>query len=428
MPIFREDSCVSDEDKADVLAHNSISSGTSCEFPLENSLGSIKSDGCLSSDSESMELYQPSSPFQMQEDFILPDIIEENEETEVESTQNELDESPEQSLDVLSHHSSLEDGELDVEEKETVFENEEGYSHAEQDGESPAADDPTVANFDPPVLPISPPPGPLLSPEFETTTTEAEFPPHQHSPSPSPPHERRRPSVENRYRHSVAGSLEDVPPPLPLAPPPGKLISPRHSRFFDLADISRSSSKGQVDLSQLMLKMSTVVAKEATEEEKIVAKEEKMVVAEEARSKNQSMKSDQILTMVPPVQDESDGDLNEEDNPLIIRQRLGSYHLKTFEPPKEFSDSGFQDTDVAAEQASKVESIVNVMPAKGMVLSSVPTSGMERKLQLPFQRIDSSVTCTSDEQLTENSESVGLKTIASSGSEEVSGNVNTMVR
>lgn len=386
-----------EEERTNPLTSTSM---TSCDFPFESSVGSVKSDGCLSSDSESLELFQPSSPFQLQEEFILPDIMEETEETEVESIYNAQGGLPEANLDALSRHSSLEDEDVE----ETVFESEEEF---EPDKKSPTGL--PVEDFAPPMLPISPPPGPLLSPETDTTkTAKTTILPIQSS---SPPPDRRRPSLESRYRRSVAGSLEDMPPPLPLAPPPGKLISPRHSKFFDLTDISRSSSKGDVDLSQLLFKMNALVP--------VKKQPDELATTADHEEKSDS-KSDEILAMVPPVP-EFDDDLNEEESPTITRQRLGSYHLKTLEPPKEFSDSGFQDTDIGADHASKVKATL----IRNARLSSIPApAGMEEEEEIhqsPIimgRRIDSPMTCTSDEQLTENSGSVGMKTIASSGSED----------
>lgn len=387
------------KDSSDFQTPSSASPRQSGELSPEVSIGSVKSKEDLS-DSDSMELFQPSSPFKVKEEFILPDIIEESEELELDSAeQDDMNNS-----DILSLHSSLDDGELDI--QETTFNELNPGSTLDK---SSSIDEAGMQNFEPPMLPISPPPGPLLSPDSSITTISSK-----------PTTSHKQPSSLVSYnptnsRHSIAGMMEDIPPPLPATQPPGKMISPRHSMFMDLADLSselRPNSKGQLDMNRLVLKMSEVADIEEIENKKS-SKEEKSTSVEEISESN-SLKSDKVLTLVPPIQDHPDGDFDDS-NPSVIRQRLGSYHLKTFEPPKEFSDSGFQDTDVAADQCSKVNSNASsgsaVVPSKPMFASD-DEDGM-------VQKIDSSVTCTSDEQLTENSGSVGLVTIAASSRSEV---------
>lgn len=368
-----------------------LDAGISCQsadISFETSVGSVKSEGELSSDSESLELFQPSSPFKVTEEFLLPDIIEETEEMETDSLENPLENSF-QDQDHSSLHSSLNDGELDI--KETSF------NEATLPGLSQAFEElPSIGeldmnpNLDPPMLPVSPPPGPLLSPELDVVSDVHQEVPYK---------EGYDAEEAKGYRHSVAGTCEDIPPPLPLTGPPGKMISPRHSRFIDLADLSadfKPNSMGKLDVSQLVLKMSKVVTKveppfQKTSEDKVLETE--------------SVKSSEILPPLPLDYPDADFDTSDAS---IIRQRLGSHHLKTFEPPKEFSDSGFQDTDV------------NTPPRTAVVLARPTFGSNEEKSDSPLsaltQKMDGSVTATSDEQLTENS-SVGLKTVASSGSE-----------
>lgn len=360
----------------DLQSPNSLLSETS----FETSVGSIKSEGELSSDSEVMELFQPSSPFKIKEEFILPDIIEEAEGAETDSLGNTLENSF-QDCDRSSLHSSLDDGDLDI--METSFSEATLSRQLISIGRSD-----TNPNLDPPMLPVSPPPGPLLSPELDVVSNAHQQPPYKGGYDTG---------GMKSYRHSVAGMLEDIPPPLPLMGPPGKMISPRHSRFIDLADFSAPNSMRELDVSQLVLKMSRMTSEVESKDPPLQKLNEDKV----------SVKFDEVLP--PLLQDYPNGDFDTSD-PSIIRQRLGSYHLKTFEPPKEFSDSGFQDTDM------------NTSPKTAVVLAK-PTfiSREDEKFGSPLsaltQKVDSSVTGTSDEQLTENSGSVGLKTLASSGSE-----------
>lgn len=165
-------------------------------------------------------------------------------------------------------------------------------------------------------------------------------------------------------------------------------MSPRHSSgFLDLADLSyhtKPSSNFRLDMSQLALKLNRA-----------------------ANHEPRTVEVD-VLTLVPPIQDHPDGEFNDGDDPSITRQRLGSYHLKMFEPPKEFSDSGFQDTDVAADQGSKMRTL----PALTV------SNGEDRRDGSPsISKMEASLRCTSEERLTEYSGSIGLKTFASSASE-----------
>lgn len=373
------------------------------EDPL---LCSIQSEGGTSSGSESLELYQPSSPFKITEEFILPDIIEESEELEVDiTTESALTDREEHMSDTPSLHSSLADGELDI--KETSFSNEHffndiGHSydvpHQNQEPE-------VVPQFDPPTFPISPPPGPLLSPELEAHT---EF-----------VHENNQQQKYNpkNYRHSVAGALEDMPPPLPMTEPPGRLISPRHSSgFLDLAELSidgRKGSRGHRNISQLVLKMNRVSeANGPTEGENGASGTIEEAPASEGV--NSETQSDDVLTLVPPIQDHPDGVFDNEG--IISRQRLGSYHLKTFEPPREFSDSGFQDTDVATADHTSRDNNSTVGISLATLKPTYASDSEDKSADSLTIRVMNSA-IMSDEQLTENSGSIDVKTFASSGSE-----------
>lgn len=367
---------------------------------------SIQSEGDVSSGSESLELFQPSSPFKVAEEFILPDIAEESDE--VGTAENTFGDSMDKS-DSPSLHSSLNYEELDIE--ETSFNNERFLNdtgHVSSDYQP----EELTPDFDPPTLPISPPPGPLLSPELEATA-EATAAHNQQLPL-----ETYNPK---NFRRSVAGALEDLPPPLPMTQPPGRLISPRHSSgFLDLAELNigaRKSSNGHLDMSQLVLKMNKVseVARRDSRRSEVSEATKDVPALKEGTIETQSVISDDVLTLVPPIQDHPDGDFDDEGDPSITRQRLGSYHLKTFEPPKEFSDSGFQDTDAVATYHGSGDTRAKSPPKT--TLASDGEDGRADSSSILVTNIGSVVACMSDDQLTENSGSIEIKTFASSESE-----------
>ena len=424
-----------------------LSLSASDEFLGETSFYSVRSDGDddESTGSDSLELFQPSSPFKIKEEFLLPDIIEENEtEAEVDMAENALEVDGCDNIDTVSFHSSLEDGDLDI--KETDFNDEKSFD-ADHAMESPALPETSDADLeeslDPPTLPVSPPPGPLLlSREKDNTALDMLALARAHrQPLEAESHVPYNPTS---FRHSVAGALEDIPPPLPLSRPPGKLISPRQSSgFLDLAELSvgcvrSAGSRRPLDISQLALKMQGLsgtgerVENGFGETEGGESDEEDKTTPTN-NLERQSVMSDDVLTLVPPPVPEgelSHEEEEEEEGEHEIHQRLGSHHLKTLEPPKEFSDSGFLDTDVgggdqiARNDAKKPAYIIDTRgrsgggggggasaaaaaAAAGGSVGTLFVSGIE----------DSSVPCTSDEQLTENScGSLGLKTVASSGS------------
>ena len=365
----------------------------------ERSLCSIQSEGDVSSGSETLELFQPSSPFKVTEEFILPDIIEENEEAEVDpgSDNTSIDKS-----DVLSLHSSLDDGELNI--KETSFNSEHLFNSTNHLPGEPPQPDEFTPDLDPPTLPMSPPPGPLLSPTLPV------------SPPPGPflqPENTAAPSSVKKYnpknfRRSIAGALEDLPPPLPMTQPPGKLISPRHSSgFLDLAELSADTKKSHLDMNQLVLKMNRVCEASGHEPmEGSSVSERNKKGSPVSHKATLSVITDDVLTLVPPIQDQPD----DEGDTALSRQRLGSYHLKTFEPPKEFSDSGFQDTDTAAAPQGSEDIAMRH-------LTSISSSGDRSPGIMVTSSKDGALAGVSDEQLTENSGSIEVKTFASSGSE-----------
>jgi hypothetical protein len=366
----------------------------------------MKSEGDVSSGSESLELFQPSSPFRITEEFILPDILEESEELDADTDLENAHEHSMNKSDLLSIHSSLDDGEFDI--KVTNFNDEQFFDDTGTVEPQSANPEKQTPDLTPPVLPISPPPGPLLPT----------------SPPPGPLISMETPLASNKstppeeynpvnFRRSVAGALEDLPPPLPTTLPPGKLISPRHSSgFLDLAELSvstRKGSRGHLDMSQLVLEMKRVSDETKQEPQVDVGSRAKCKEEDTPKGKHgvEAAVMDDVLSLVPPIQNHPEEvEFDEDGNPSMTRHRLGSYHLKTFEPPQEFSDSGFQDTDnAAAPQGSKDTTTEHVAASEGRDATS------------PSILVTSIASRMSDEQLTENSGSVELKTFASSGSE-----------
>ena len=350
---------------------------------------SIKSeDDDFAADSD-MELYSPSSPFRV-EDFILPDIQEESEELELE-VGCQAPNPPEK----LNQTSST------LEETETSF-SEEVLSILERTGSLRMK---PQEGSTPPLLPTSPPPGPLLTSGHKTPLA----PIPMHTTANSVP--QKAPVFQSKalYRHSVAGAMDDLPPPLPKSQPPGKLMSPRQSLFMDLADMS-GSYHPELDLSQLVPQMKRI--REAPLEENIASDQEK-------HSKDTDDKGSDVIEVnilppaVPPPFPEEDFDVNKDH--MQKSKRPESYYLRTFEPPKEFSDSGFQDTDNTAEHLKSLSPQTAMLEPSDIPASS-PRESMHAT-QAWVQKIDSSTTFTSDEQMTENSGSVVLKAAASPGSE-----------
>lgn len=401
-------------DKFAIAEDPGISASPSLDY-LNNA--SIKSDDdSHSTESEHMELYCPSSPFRVKEEFILPDIQEESDEAEL----NDSAHTPCPQIthcdppDAISHHFSLDEGDLDI--METSFSEELlGILAKSANFEMKSLD-----TSNPPLLPISPPPGPLLTSELNTPL--ASIPTH-HIPHRPPPNLAS--FIPKSYRHSVAGAMEDIPPPLPSSQPPGKLMSPRRSLFMDLADIDSAShnSMGNLDLSQLVpqlkrIREATDADKDNTVLERMKSNELREEMKENSGTLDLKEAGDTLpIAVPPPILDNSANDLDMTEDLSQGRQRLDSYHLRTFEPPKEFSDSGFQDTDNMVVDHHRAQALQSLTPELPKINISKLAEENQKSHILTTQKIDSSTTFTSDEQLTENSGSVGLKTMASSGSE-----------
>ena len=453
------------EESADSAGEMASSEEFCCEeFCREDSLDTTISEGNMS-ESESMELFQPSSPFTVKEEFILPDIMEEAEEAETESASLEAEV---QERDAPSPHSSLDDGELDIE--ETNFSNGNLFSSVHETLGGNEVPETSPLNFNPPRLPVSPPPGPLLSPELEVVSEQPTA-----SITESPRLLTRVKYNPMTSRHSMMeGMLNDLPPPLPITQPPGKLIPPRQSRYLDLVTFTTTSQAAPSNSER-----QHNVAEEATDQESCDVQtrescdaqtEDTRIHIQESHDKQtqescdtqtqescdsrtqescdsqtqescdtqteadnaattrefipetQSVKSDDILILLPPLEEHMEGDFSDSD---LVRQRLGSHHLETYEPPKEFSDSGYQDTDTAATNTPPPPPPPPTPPPniESLLANQSPGLGFDAEdtsIHSPvimISKLDSSATCTSDEQLTENSGSVGPKTVISSGSE-----------
>ncbi len=343
---------------------------------------SIKSDDDFAAPEYDVELYTPSSPFHINDEFILPDIMEENEETELEDDGNERPELEKPGTEELNQTSS-------TLETETSF-SEEVLGILERNGSLRMASSEQCSS--PPILPNSPPPGPLLISDAKTPLASIPLRKTAKSSHPTPLSFK----AEASYRHSMAGAVEDIPPPLPSTQPPGKLMSPRHSLFMDLADINGGYQPTQLDLSQIVPQMSRI--REAPEEVKRTNKENGTNSLNKECDKN--MKTNLASLIPPPLAQEESSQ---------TRERPESYYLRTFEPPKEFSDSGFQDTDNTADNSNSRSPRVAAPEQQPEVVmsSSVKVSSMTTT-QAWVQQIDSSTTFTSDDQMTEHSGSIGI--------------------
>lgn len=173
------------------------------------------------SDEENLpKLFQPSSPLQIDKNFILPDIMEETEteqsvsqRSSVLSSDGTMTRSPNKQ-NTASNFDPFEEAGLDVVETNfdfddvplPVFDDVGGDEHNFDVSGSPQ---------DPPFLPVSPPPGPLLSPRLSMlhgVDNEQE--------------------AANLSRFSIISVTSEMAPPLPASHPPGQLI-PRESMYHD---------------------------------------------------------------------------------------------------------------------------------------------------------------------------------------------------
>ena len=360
-----------------------------------------------------------------------------------------------------------------------------GFDISQEKISTPNRQDPPAT----PSLPLSPPPGPLLSPRHSflfgenvpslpSTPDPSSTMSNSHSTLPDPQSaikDSLSPSVASN-RFSTISLADDTPPPLPSSLPPGKLISPRHSMILSPGPLSlntagaliRSSGTGCLDLHQLTAQLAQELG-ERSEESKPDEREDELKHGQQNNTDSSGSATVENEAGTPPPRQQSQGDqdLPKSQNKVHEQQsqdrkdtlppfvecndeeylqgedvppqkgsklKLTPSFLISLEPPKEFSDSGFLDTDgenasvtpdqnatpddtdfpnlrqhspVSKERKRHVSKLVNHLTA-GSDGTSTRTGVQLRK--------DSSTTSYSDERLTEYSGSVGMKTIASSGS------------
>lgn len=165
-------------------------------------------DSEMGTDDESLpELFEPSSPLQINSNFLLPDIMEESENERSESVRSSLLSSDGMVIksptrQKFTKFDPFEETGLDV--AETNFDND--VPLPINDNELNVSGSP----IEPPILPVSPPPGPLLSPRYSAMLLESS-------------------EKDDQNRFSV---VSEMAPPLPTSLPPGKLI-PRESLYQD---------------------------------------------------------------------------------------------------------------------------------------------------------------------------------------------------
>lgn len=341
-------------------------------------------------DSDLPNLYQPSSPFHGNQGFVLPDIMEENEDdmlSEDRSLRRLSSMETSETLESRNFDHGFKEADVDIDIMNNVAETnftDDIVDEASNNKNLPGqGDEETIPGpFEAPVLPSSPPPGPLLSPRLSMLLAEG-----------------KAYGDLDTSRFSFA---DDVPPPpLPSSLPPGKLISPRSSKYLD-----RSSYIVEEHVPTLEL-MSKIGALKEERESEEPTESEKEVPNQETEHKEASEDVDGVdpmLAVVPPpvASDEDEGDLKP-------KRRQSVY----FDPPPQFqtgSDSGFTDMiPLHSDHSTSGGNIVQdaVEPPRGILSEGRDGRGHHRR---------GSSTTTTDERLTEYSESVDMKTNVSSTS------------
>ena len=294
----------------------------------------------------------------------------------------------------------------------------------------------------PPSLPVSPPPGPTLSPRFSIIISDGKSLPDDTLRAASSMSAAllsglslQTEGASNRY--SVISLIDDVPPPLPSSPPPGKLMSPRQSILdpvvsYDTAGniiLTYASAIDSMDMDQLSKQINNVVKER--ERELLAAKVMKggeiegVESCKEGSSDSSSStlgNSEEIVVdgdLPPPLPRESDG---EDDAEVAVKdddihhkasrlKSAPSFLLKTFDPPTEYSDSGFPESEQEASSST-----ANSRREIGKRSRSELPGGLSHgndPVQLLGMHRNYSLASTSDAGYTESS---GMKTPASSGS------------
>ena len=170
----------------------------------------------VGTDEESLpELFEPLSPLQINNNFLLPDIMEESENERSESLRSSLLSSDgtvikSPNRQKFTKFDPFEETGLDV--VETNFDSD-VHLPMNDDGDNEQEPNTSGSPTEPPILPVSPPPGPLLSPRFSMMLLENN-------------------EQDNYNRSSVVSVSSEMAPPLPTSLPPGKLI-PRESLYQD---------------------------------------------------------------------------------------------------------------------------------------------------------------------------------------------------
>ena len=427
--------------------------GSCGQSPESSILDSDISDGIVAgSDEDLPKLFEPSSPIHIGGNYILPDIMEENEPEESESEFNSAetphrgDSQGEEEPAVYVRDGEFDVVQVDIQEAvllegveyiETNFSDNLENVQIEKNATSTAGRSTlstSTALSSPPSLPISPPPGPMLSPRLSLVLNEGLIPDLEITES----HTEDAPSSSALNRLSTISTTDDVlPPPLPSSLPPGKLISPRHSMIESQGMISggvdfAAGNSGGLDMSSLIAHMDSLIQERGAEpadmrmdtpEEGNVEEEMKQVTnLDELEEQNEAHIEDTIaesgventdILLLPPPLATADEETPFKGSKLKVTPSF----LRTLEPPVEFSDSGFPDTDTENTPGSthKVSSgrKTRSLADKGQIASKHFENVNELLPTLPLHENSLAI---SDEQLTEYSGSVGLKTTASSGS------------
>ena len=346
---------------------------------------------------DSPQLFQPSLPVQTT-GFILPNIEEESEEGEVMPSSYEAA--------AAAAPFSFED--VGLEEIETSFNDRSPLAHslcqANQVSTPLSTPPPRYAlSADPPILPLSPPPGPLLSPSALQDRPAAN-------------------SQDSTLLNRQSALLDDTPPPpLPTSLPPGKLISPRHSLLLlgygaysaDDLETTLKEADCRLDLSILLSKLENLRTEPATEKEEVVATQELSVA-----STDEGSDTERGVSLPPPV---DDGDTQDFICGSGVALTGGEAAFKLpqlfLEPPIEFSDSGFTDTENTPHSRQwrrKGGAVFDAAADTTDLDDTTSVSTLREDAGLPRLPPQS---FTSDDRLTEYSGSVGPKTNASSGSQ-----------
>ena len=314
-------------------------------------------------------LYEPNSPLHLMPTGILHDIAEETEgDTECERSWNG------------SRLATEEEEEVEYAETEFFDAMDTTLSLGNLTQETTVTSPAAVAP--PPLLPVSPPPGPVLSPRLSMLLAETNGTKNTGTPSPHPT------TAEFQNRLSVASlSGDSPPPPLPSSLPPGKLISPRHSLMdsdpyahhpnsilggigmrLDAVMLGMTSgceirADSNDSVPQIPVQNGDVVPDSPnkqfeTETDDIPDSPQKHFETESYGDNEEPLLITTIDEVEDPVEDQFDesgdplppplDDDDDEDTPTHLGEpklKITPSFLRSLEPPREFSDSGFPDTD-----------------------------------------------------------------------------------